>query len=264
MAIGFIGLGNMAGAIIKGMRADEAFKTAQIIGCDLDPEKGEYFRGHYGVQVLEGAAQVAQEADVLVLAVKPQGIAELLGQIKNKLAEDRLIISIIAGKTLRFYAEHAGSGLPVVRAMPNINAKARASATALCGNAHVSDAMMKSAEGIFSSVGTVIPLTEDKLSAFSAVAGAGPAFVYLFIDALTTAGIRYGMPRAHAQQAACDMVLGSAKLVRETGEHPRALIDQVTSPGGTTIEGMHKLTELGFEHAVHMAVQAVIEKDAKV
>lgn len=264
MAIGFIGLGNMAGAIIRGMREDEAFKTAEIIGCDLDEDKRIYFRDHFGLTILDSAELVAEQSDILVLAVKPQGVAGLLAQIKDKLRKDRLVISLAAGKTLGFYAEQAGSGLPFVRALPNINARVRASATALCGNEHVTEAMMKSAAAIFSAIGTVIVLPEDKLSAFSAIAGAAPAFAYAFIDALTTAGIRFGMPRALAQEAACDMLLGSAKLVKESGEHPRVLIDQVTSPGGTTIEGMHKLAELGFEHAVHAAIQAVIEKDAKM
>ncbi len=124
--------------------------------------------------------------------------------------------------------------------------------------------MLDHAKAIFAAIGSVTVIGEDKARIFSALGGAAPAYVYLFIDALTTSGIKYGLPRPMAQQIACDMVEGSAKAVRMSGEHPRAMMDQVTSPGGTTIEGVHRLSALGFEHAVHEAIRAVVEKTEKL
>ena len=153
---------------------------------------------------------------------------------------------------------------PLIRAMPNINARAGASVTALCPNPWVTEGMLETARALFATVGSVTLLEEDKLAAFSAIAGAGPAFAYLFVDALASAGIQAGLPRALAQETACLMLEGSARLVLHSGEHPRALVDQVTSPGGTTIEGTQQLARLGFEHAVQAAVRAVIEKDNRM
>lgn len=259
--IGFIGLGNMARAIIKGLRQSAAYASTPIIGYDRNADKQEAFQAAFDVESRQDACAVASGSDVLVLAIKPQGYDELLKEIKPCLKDRQLIISLAAGKTLAYLMESIGGKPALVRAMPNINARTGASMTALSHNAQVSDRQLATASEIFDAVGTVRVLPEKQLSAFSAIAGAGPAFAYAFLDALATAGVRAGLPRALAEQAANGMLFGSAKLAAESGEHPRALIDQVTSPGGTTIEGMHKLAELGFEHAVHEAVAAVIAKD---
>ena len=262
--IGFIGLGNMAGAIIKGLRNSRQFAITDIIGYDRNPHKQEAYLKDYEVQIAQDACNVAASCSVLILAIKPQGMDELMSLIKPCLKTDQLVISLAAGKTLDYFSTSLGNKVPLVRAMPNINARVGASMTALCHNVLASEKQLEAATAIFDAIGSVIDLPESKLPAFSAIAGAGPAFAYAFIDALATAGIRAGLPRNLAQQAACAMLFGSAKLVTESGEHPRALIDQVTSPGGTTIEGMHKLAELGFEHAVHAAVNAVIDKEQKM
>ena len=264
MTIGFIGLGNMAGAIIKGLRNSSQFGKTGIIGFDLDVHKRESFFRDYQVQTAKDACEAASSSSPLILAIKPQGMDDLLSQIKPCLKPGQLILSIATGKTTEYFASRLEEKTALVRVMPNINAKAGASMTALCPNGQVSDEQLQTAAAIFDAVGSVSVLPESRLSAFSAIAGAGPAFAYAFIDALATAGIQAGLPRPLAQQAACAMLFGSAKLVMESGEHPRALIDQVTSPGGTTIEGMHKLAELGFEHAVHEAVRAVMEKEERM
>ncbi len=261
MTIGFIGLGNMAGAIIKGLRNSPQFGMAGIIGYDRNPHKQESFLKDFEVQTAQDACEVASTSSLLILAIKPQGMDELLDQIKPCLKTGQLIVSLAAGKTTEYFSNQLGRKVALVRAMPNVNAKAGASMTALCKNSQVSDGQLEAAISVFDAIGSVSVLPESKLSAFSAIAGAGPAFAFAFIDSLATAGIKAGLPRPLAQQAACAMLFGSAKLVMESGEHPRALIDQVTSPGGTTIEGMHKLAELGFEHAVHEAVKAVIDKE---
>lgn len=261
MTIGFIGLGNMAGAIIRGLRKSETFAHTPILGSDLDQSKLGTFRDEYNVRIMQDAVATALEADMLVLAVKPQGLDALLPQIKPVLRAAQLILTIAAGKSLRYYAEKIGENIPVVQIMPNVNAKVGASVSALCANKWVTEKMMEQAKAIFSAVGTVNVLPEHLIGAFSAIGGAAPAFVYLFIDALASAGIKAGMPRALAEKIAAEMVEGSARLVLSSNEHPRALVDQVTSPGGTTIEGVHKLAALGFEHAVHEAVKSVIDKN---
>jgi pyrroline-5-carboxylate reductase len=264
MRIGFIGLGNMAGAIIRGLRKTEAFIHTDISGFDHNDYKGKALNEEYGIRILPNAGEVAKACDVLLLAVKPQGMGMLLEELKGRISEKHLLISLAAGKTLNYYAGFLGELVPLVLAMPNINAKVGASCTALCANQEVTPKMMEQAAALFGAIGSVTVLPEEKLPVFSAIAGAGPAFAYLFIDALTSAGIKAGLPRRIVQQAACEMLEGSARLVQQSGEHPRSLIDQVTSPGGTTIEGMHKLAEFGFEHAVHEAVNAVIEKNKRM
>lgn len=259
--IGFIGLGNMAGAIIKGMRASRDYATADIIAYDRHPEKQEDFALNSQVRQARDACEAARESRVLILAIKPQGLEELLAQIKPCLNNHQLVISLAAGKSLQFYNDKLPDKQPLVRALPNINAKAGASMTALSQNEYVTSTQMDAAAAIFDQVGSYLWLPESKLAAYTTISGCGPAFAYLLIDALATAGVRAGLSRAQAQQAACGMLFGSAKLAAESPEHPRALIDQVTSPGGTTIEGMHKLAELGFEHAIHAAIAAVIEKE---
>lgn len=260
-SIGFIGLGNMAGAIITGLRQSEAFRNAVILGTDHNAYKQEEVQASCGVVVLPDAKAVAMESEVLVLAVKPQGLDALLAEIGEIFFEGQLVISLAAGRPLSYYEQRLGRPVPLVTAIPNMNAKIGLSATALCKNSLVTPAMMEKAVSLFEAVGGVAVLPEDKLPAYSAISGAGPAFVYLFLDALASAGLKAGLSRRDALLAACRMLEGSARMVVLSGEHPRALIDQVTSPGGTTIEGMHTLTKLGFEHAVHEAVQAVIRKN---
>lgn len=260
-SIGFIGLGNMASAIIKGLRQSRAFKERTILGFDLDQSKGEQAQKEYGLEVLESVLAVAKKSAVLILAIKPQGFADLLPVIKPVLKGSQLVISIAAGISLATLNQALGLEQPILRVVPNINARAGASMTALCPNERVSAEQLEEGSAIFDAIGSVLVLEESKMPAFSAIAGAGPAFAFTFIDALATAGVRAGLPRELAQQAASAMLFGSAKLVAESGVHPRALVDQVTSPGGTTIEGTHALSRLGFEHAVQEAVKAVIDKE---
>jgi len=260
-SIGFIGLGNMAGAIITGLRLSEAYRDTVIHGTDHNASKREDYRSRCNVAVLPDAGSVAKESELLVLAIKPQGLDALLAEIGKDIGERKLVVSLAAGKRLSFYEQRLGRRIPLVTAIPNVNAKIGLSSTALCKNDAVTPEQMKKAVALFEAVGGVAVLPEDKLAAYSAISGAGPAFAYLFADALASAGLKAGLARRDALQAACEMLEGSARMILASGEHPRALADQVTSPGGTTIEGMHTLAKLGFEHAVHEAVQAVIRKN---
>lgn len=261
--IGFIGLGNMAHAIIKGLRSSLAYADADIVGFDRNADKREAFAQAFQVRPARDACDAARQCSTVVLAVKPHQMADLLEEMKPCL-QQQLIITLAAGKPLAFYEGILGSGKALVRAIPNVNAQAGASMTGICHSQEVSDSQLGLAMQLFDAVGSVAVLPEAQLGAFSAIAGAGPAFAYAFIDALASAGVKAGLSRELAQRAACGMLFGSAKLVAESSLHPRALMDQVTSPGGTTIEGVHQLAAKGFEHAVHAAVDAVIQKNQRM
>lgn len=259
MIYGFIGLGNMAGAIIRGMRASEAFRDLEVCGFEKHPEKARALN----VLVFDSLAKFINFSDVIVLAVKPQALEPLLAELKSLLRPDKLLVSIAAGKPIDWY-ETACPGIPFVRVMPNINAAVGAGVTAVCGGSRATPEHVRIVRELFQAVGSVYELPESRFSVFSAVAGAAPAYTCLYMDALASAAVRAGLPRAMALSIAEDMVLGSAKYLKESELHPLALADQVCSPGGTTIEGMHKLRELGFEHAVYQAIAAVIEKDRRI
>ncbi len=261
MKIGFIGAGNMAGAIVRGMAAG-GVPGEDILVFDIDAQKLAALTAECGAQPCESAEALVRAADAVVLAVKPQVFPSLLPSLKTMMNERRpLVISIAAGKTIASIEEVLGSDLPVVRVMPNINACVGASMSAFCGNAHVTDEHRAVVRRIFDSVGESMELAEHLFSAYSALASCSPAYTLLYIDALAEAGVRYGIPKAQSLKIASQAVLGTARLLQERGEHPRALADQVCSPAGTTIEGVIALQENGFEAAVLAAARASMERD---
>ena len=264
MKYGFIGLGNMAGAIIRGMYRSRNFTEDLILGFNRSSEKTEKLAKETGLAPCRDMLEIVDRADVVILAVKPQGLPDILPEIAGRLKDTQLLISIAAGKGLSYYEESLSSEVPVIRVMPNINAKAGQSVTALCGGTYCKEKHMKIAKKIFSSVGTVYELEEDQIPAFSAIAGASGAFIHLYIDALASAGVKAGFSRDFSEHIACETVKGSAELTLKSNEHPIALMDQVCSPGGTTIEGVHVLKKLGFETAVQQAIEAIIKKDREL
>lgn len=261
MKYGFIGLGNMAGAILRGMHRSGGFARDEILGYNRTAAKTEALRDEIGLIPCASAKDVAENADVLVLAVKPQMMPDVLPEIRDAVTPETLVISIAAGKPTTYYEEIFTDGVPVVRVMPNINAKVGLSATAVCAGKNAAAEHLSLARMLFSAVGTVYTLKEEQFPAFSAIAGASGAFVHLYIDALASAGVKAGFARPFAEELACQTVLGSAMLTHRSDKHPIALMDEVCSPGGTTIEGVHTLKRLGFETAVQQAVTAIIEKD---
>lgn len=252
----------MATAIIAGM-AGGGFDAESILGCNLHRDKAEAIKRQYGIVLCDGVDDLCERADVIVLAVKPQVLPDVLPIVDESAEMDALVISIAAGKPLG-YLENALGRRPIVRAMPNLNAAVGASATGICKNDAATEAHLAIAKEMFLTVGSVTEIPEKLFPVFSAVAGASPAFTFKYIDALARAGVREGMPRAMALEAAANSVLGSAKLVLSGTDTPAALADRVCSPGGTTIEGVMALDEYGFDAAVHEAVAAVVEKDKKL
>lgn len=260
MIYGFIGLGNMASAILRGMARSGRFPQGTLYGYNRTPAKALALQRETGLTLCASERETAETADVVVLAVKPQMLTAVLERIGPAIGPDKLVVTIAAGKATAWYEERLGM-VPVVRVMPNINARVGLSVSALCGGRYADAQHLALAREMFETVGTVYDVEERLFSAFSAIGGASGAFVHLYIDALASAGVQAGIPRALSQEIACRVVEGSARLTAESAKHPIALMDQVCSPGGTTIEGVHTLKRLGFESAVQQAVRAVIEKD---
>ena len=263
MTYAFVGLGNMAGANLRGMLASGRFLPGQLRGHDLDQAKADALQAELHIAAFGTAAEALQGADAAILAVKPQHMEALLRENSAALQQVPLIISIAAGLPISFYESILGPR-PLLRVMPSILCRVAAAASAVCGSAEAKEADYALAEGVFGAVGSLLRVPEALFPAFTAVAASAPAFVFQFIEALCSAGVKAGLSRELALQAATQTVLGSALLLKQSGEHPMQLADQVTSPGGTTIEGLHRLEALGFQHAVHEAVAAVIETDRRL
>lgn len=264
MKIGFLGAGNMASAIIRGM-VKNGFASSSICCYDIDQPKTFSLSRECGVGVCQTAEQLCEESQVLVLAIKPQMFATALPPLRALLQVQRpLVISIAAGKTLDNLAYCLGTELPLVRVMPNVAAKVGESVTAYCTNSLVTQSHVGVVYEIFESVGTVLPLSEEQFGIFSVLASCSPAYTLLYMNALATAGVRGGLPKATALEIVTQSVLGTAKLLQESDEHPQVLLDSVCSPGGTTIEGVCALQRGGLESTVVEAAMASLQKDEKL
>ena len=264
MKYGFIGLGNMAGAIIEGMHASGKFNNDTVYGYNRSEGKTLALAESCGLVPCSGARELVEKSEVVVFAVKPQVMPKLLEEVGKHISADKTVLTIAAGKETSWYEERLNAGVSVVRIMPNINAKVKMAVSAICGGKFALEKDIKIADSVFSTVGKTYHIEENMFPAFSALGGASGAFVLLYIDALAEAGVRAGFSRPMAEEIATATVVGSGMLNMQSKEHPVALMNKVCSPGGTTIEGVVKLKELGFETAVQQGLQAIIEKDKKL
>ncbi|MEG0472427.1 MAG: pyrroline-5-carboxylate reductase [Solibacillus sp.] len=261
MKYGFIGLGNMASAIIKGMVASGEFTASSIYGINRTQHKTDTLVQLYGIQAAPSIEEMMQHVDVIVIAVKPQMFPDVLPIIKQHLTDNHLVISIAAGKSLDYLQQSFLPQTSVFRVMPNINATIGASTS--CYSTLSTNVEQKNlVEQLFSTVGTIVELPENLFSIFTSIGCSSPAFTYLYIDSLARAAVREGMPKQMALEIAASSVLGSAQMVLQSEAHPWALIDQVCSPGGTTIQGVTSLQVNHFESTIYDAVDAVTNKDA--
>ncbi len=264
MKIGFIGLGNMAKAIIGGILKDKIIPAKDIIGSDKSADMRDGAKKQFGITVVDSNIKVVEESDILFFAVKPQFLPDVLTEIKSSIKKNTVIVSIVAGKTIGYLEEGLSTGksskLKIVRTMPNTPALVGEGCTGVCPNENVTKAELDKVLKILSSFGQAHVVSEKLMDTVGAVSGSSPAFVFMFIEAMADGAVAGGMPRAQAYEFAAQAVLGSAKLVLETGKHPGELKDMVCSPGGTTIEGVRALEEAGFRGAIMDAIDAVIEK----
>ncbi len=263
MKVGFIGVGHMSSAIIRGLVRE--MRAEDIFVYNRTESKAELFASETGVQMKRTAEDLIRAVDVVVLAVKPYVFEFMLPDLKAILAEKKpLFISIAAGINLATLAEMAGSDLKIMRVMPNVNATIGESMTGVCGNALTTDEDQKAVETIFSAVGEVAFIEEKNFSAFTAIAGSSPAFIYIFIDSLARAGVKAGLAKKEALRVASQAVLGSSKMILESGLHPYELVDQVCSPGGTTIAGVSSLMDEAFVATVMHSVEATINREREI
>ncbi len=260
MKVGFIGCGNMAKALIGGILKKKLVKPEDILASDKSSEARNLAEETYAIRVTEDNAQAAREADYLILAVKPQFLAEAVAEIREAVREETVILSLAPGKTLAWLEEQFGRPLHLVRTMPNTPALAGEGMTALCPNDAVTAKERAGAEKLFGSVGRTEFVPERLMDTVTGVSGSSPAYVFMFIEALADAAVEGGMPRNQAYAFAAQSVFGSAKLALESGKHPAELKDMVCSPGGTTIEAVRVLEKNGFRSAVIEATAACIEK----
>ncbi len=261
--IGFIGAGNMAEAIIGGILRQGLYQASQIRIFDIIPERLSELSRLYGVGVSATAEDLVRETSMVILAVKPDKVSRVLAGVKV-LLKDRLVISIAAGISIKMIQDATGADTRIVRVMPNTPALVLEGASALCASPSCSEEDLKNAGDIFSAIGRCRTVTENMMNAVTALSGSGPAFCFLFIEALADGGVKAGLPRDLALELAAATVRGAATMVLQTGRHPGALKDMVTSPGGTTIEGINALEAKGFRSAAMDAVSASFQKAIKL
>lgn len=259
MKIGFIGAGKMAQAIISGLDKEKF----EVYISSRDFEKTSIIAKNLGVNQAKDNIELSKSVDVVIMSVKPQVMPKVLTEVKDYL-EGKLMLSIAAGLTLENLADLTSKQLEIVRIMPNINATIKESTTAICPNELVADNNLEIAKEIFSSIGQIFQIEEKDFSTFSAIAGSSPAFIYIFIDALSRAGVLHGMPKDLATEIVASTVSASANMLAQSGENPWSLVDKVSSPGGTTVEGVVSLEENKFVASVIDAVTKTIEKDKRL
>ncbi len=265
MSIGFIGCGNMASAIIKGITEKNIVDSEEIFVYDINKVALDSISGKYDLNKCKNAKEVVKKSKFVFLAVKPNTISSVLSDLNDALKKsDAIIVSIAAGKTIEFIRNCLSENRKIIRVMPNINAKVGEAMCAYCSNSLVTDEENAQIESVLSGIGKVTQLDESMFPLFGVIAGCAPAFSYMFIDALARAGVQNGMTKKQALEIAAQTVFGSAKMILESNENPWELVDRVCSPGGTTIEGVISLQKDGFESSVHNAVKKSLDKDKKL
>ena len=256
--IGFIGVGKMASAIITGL--DKSNVRVLISGRDL--RKTQEQADKLGVFASHSHGELVEQSDLIVMAVKPQILPDIMEEISPLFTKDKTLISIAAGFDLEALSDMSKTyDFPIIRVMPNINAQIQKSTSAIVRNEYVSSDIYQLTQEIFSSIGTVHEVAEKDFSTFTAIAGSSPAYIYMFVDALSRAGVLHGIPKDQATKIVAETVAASAQMILESGEGPWTLVDKVSSPGGTTVAGVVSLEQNHFVATVIDAITATIEKE---
>ncbi len=258
--IAVVGVGAMGSALIRGLLQSKTVSPEQIFATDIDEGRLQAIRT-LGVQVEQDNKTAVRACDVVLLCVKPQVMGEVLADIASVVEPQRhCIVSIAAGVPLARIEERLPTGTPVVRVMPNTPAQVLAGASAIALGTHALETHRQIAHAIFGAVGTVVDVPEKLLDAVTALSGSGPAYAFVFAEALADAGVHLGLPREVALKLAAQTLMGAAKMLLETGKHPGELKDMVTSPAGTTIAALRVLERLAFRGAVVEAVVAAYQR----
>lgn len=261
--LSFIGAGNMAEAMLRGLIRGKHFAPEAITVSGPRAERMRELGEAYGVAASTDN-RAAAKADIVVLSVKPQILGRVLDEIADVLNPEALVISIAAGVPVAAIQARVAAGTRVVRAMPNTPALVDAAATAIAGGEHARESDLAEAKRIFDAIGITVIVDESQLDAITGLSGSGPAYVFLILEALSDAGVKVGLSRRTAQLLAAQTLLGSAKLLLETNEHPGRLKDMVTSPGGTAITGLHTLENGGVRTTLINAVEAATKRSREL
>jgi pyrroline-5-carboxylate reductase len=257
--IGFIGGGQMAEALIRGIIASGLYQKREILVADPNDLRREHLEQTYSVKTYNSNVPIFENCRIIILAVKPQTMKALLEDCRERVQAQHIIISIAAGLPIAFYTKMIGkSETKIIRVMPNTPALVLEGASALSRNDNVSDEELRTAEEIFLAVGEVVILDEVHLDAVTGLSGSGPAYVFSFVEALIDAGVKSGLTRVISEKLALQTISGSIKLLRESGEHPAALRGKVTSPGGTAITALHVLEKVGFHGIIMDIVESAV------
>lgn len=262
--IAFLGGGNMAEALIKGILAAGVAKAEQMLVNDVSADRLEHLRKTYGIIIHKSSKDAVSQAGIVLVCVKPQVIDVVLAKIAPVADKDRLVISIAAGVTIARIEKALTANPRVIRVMPNTPALVLAGAAGLAAGPKATQEDMGLALQIFGAVGRAVVVEEKLMDAVTGLSGSGPAYVFMVIDALSDAGVRAGLPRTLALELAAQTVYGAAKMVLETKEHPGKLRDMVTSPGGTTIEGLHALEKGKLRATLMNAVEAATARSKEL
>ncbi len=264
MKITMIGCGNMASAIIGGLLNSHTADKEDILAADPFAPSRKKAEESFGIRTLTDNIEAVKDADIIVLAVKPQVLEQAVTGLDQAVTKQQLVISIVAGQSLERLESLLGSDKKIVRVMPNTPALVGSGMSGWCVNANVSEADKDSVRTILSAVGEAEEVPESLMGVVTSLSGSSPAYIYMLIEAMADAAVLDGMPRGMAYHFAAQTVMGSAKMVLETGKHPGELKDMVTSPAGTTIEGVRALEENGFRGIIIKAVHACTEKSTKL
>jgi pyrroline-5-carboxylate reductase len=262
--LAIIGGGKMGEALVGGLTQSGWAAPDQIVVAEIHAERRAALAQAYGVGVTEDSAAAVAESEVVLLAVKPQDFDDVLGAIAPAVRTGQLVISIAAGIPIRVIEAALGPEVPVVRAMPNTPALLRAGAAAIAAGTHATAEHMKHADDVLSAVCKIVHLPERYLDAVTGVSGTGPAYVFFLAEALIEAAVGVGLPREVATELSIQTLLGSARMLAETGKHPVELREEVTSPGGTTVAAMSVLEHRGVRSAFLDAVRAATERSREL
>lgn len=256
LTVGFIGAGRMATALAQGLISSEFVSADSVVATDVVPAALDVFAEQTSARVVESTSAVVNDCDVLFLAVKPQQMQQVLDGLTTMLEDRHLIISIAAGLQLSVYESALGTNRRIIRVMPNTPCLVGECAAGFSVGGSATPEDSKLVEAMLTTVGVAVQVDEKLLDAVTGLSGSGPAYAYQIIEAMSDGGVRVGLPRDIATKLAAQTLLGAAKMVLETGQHPGALKDAVTSPGGTTIAGVHALESGGLRGTLINAVQA--------
>lgn len=261
--VAFLGTGNMAEAVLAGALAS-GLAPSDVVATVRREARGAELAERYGIQTTTDNAEAVAGAQVVVVGVKPKDVAAMLDAVGGSLEPGAVVVSVAVGLPLSLYARHLPDGQPVVRTMPNTPAQVGAGVTAVVAGPTAGEPHVELVEALLAGTGQTLRLTEKEIDAYGALAGSGPAYVFYVVDAMAEAGVLMGLTRDVARRLAVQTVLGSGRLLAETGEHPAILREKVSSPGGTTIQALKRLDDGGVRAAFLNALEAARDRSREL